>query len=83
MKLFLTALFSMTLAWDGALAGEYIIYVSNERSGDVSLIDGTSNEVVATIPVGKRPRGIHCAPDGKHVYVTLSGSPRMGPGVDR
>ena len=60
----------------------FAIYVSNERSGDVSVIDGQTNAVVATIPVGKRPRGIHCSPDGKHVYVVLSGSPRMAPGVD-
>src|SRR4051812_40193662 len=71
------------LALRCAAAADYFVYVSNERSGDVSVIDGARNEVVARIPVGKRPRGIHTAPDGKHVYVTLSGSPRMGPGVDR
>ncbi len=60
----------------------FAIYVSNERSGDVSIIDGQTNAVVATIPVGKRPRGIHSSPDGKHVYLVLSGSPRMAPGVD-
>ena len=32
-------------------------------------------QVVATIPVGKRPRGIHASPDGKTVYVALSGTP--------
>ena len=43
-------------------AGEpdaFDIYVTNERSGDVSVIDGETNAVVATIPAGKRPRGIH------------------------
>ena len=60
----------------------FAIYVSNERSGDVSVIDGQTNAVVATIPVGKRPRGIHRSPDGKHVYLVLSGSPSMAPGVD-
>src|SRR5205085_11593467 len=38
---------------------------------------------LATLPVGKRPRGIHCSPDGRRVYVALSGSPRMAPGADR
>ena len=71
------------LAIHCATAADVFVYVSNERSGDVSVINGTTNEVVRRIPVGKRPRGIHPAPDGKHVYVTLSGSPRMGPGVDR
>src|SRR5436309_13029221 len=60
----------------------YLVFVSNERSGDVSVIDGATDAVVATFPVGKRPRGIHAAPDGKRLFVTLSGSPRMAPGID-
>src|SRR5213595_789062 len=60
----------------------YLVFVSNERSGDVSVIDGATDAVVATVPVGKRPRGIHVTPDGKRLFVTLSGSPRMAPGVD-
>src|SRR4051794_38912708 len=57
----------------------YTVLVSNERSGDVTVIDGMRREVVATIPVGKRPRGVHGSPDGKHAYVALSGSPVNGP----
>jgi YVTN family beta-propeller protein len=34
---------------------------------------------VASIPVGKRPRGIHASPDGKFVYVALSGTPPSPP----
>ncbi|MGC2352809.1 MAG: hypothetical protein WA496_05375, partial [Candidatus Udaeobacter sp.] len=60
----------------------YLVFVSNERSGDVTVIDGESDAVVATFAVGKRPRGIHATPDGKRLFVTLSGSPRMAPGVD-
>src|SRR5437660_11243514 len=60
----------------------YDVFVSNERSGDVTVIDGTTDAVVATFPVGKRPRGIHTTPDGKRLFVTLSGSPRMAPGLD-
>src|SRR2546425_3002107 len=60
----------------------YLVFVSNERSGDVTVIDGKSDTVVATFAVGKRPRGIHAALDGKRVFVTLSGSPRMAPGLD-
>src|SRR6266513_6193180 len=60
----------------------YLVFVSNERSGDVSIIDGATDDVVATFKVGKRPRGIHAASDGKRVFVTLSGSPRMAPGLD-
>jgi YVTN family beta-propeller protein len=47
-----------------AEAQNYFVFVSNERSGDVSVIDGATDAVVATFKVGKRPRGIHATPDG-------------------
>src|SRR5580765_8751122 len=46
----------------------YLVFVSNERSGDVTVIDGAKDAVVATFPVGKRPRGIHAALDGTRVF---------------
>ncbi len=55
------------------------ICVSNEGSGDVTLIDASSHTIVATIAVGKRPRGIHASADGKLLYVALTGSPSEGP----
>jgi len=58
------------------------IYVSNEADGTVSVIDTSAQRVIATIPVGKRPRGLHVSHDGHRLYVALSGSPRGGPGVD-
>src|SRR4051794_35979420 len=63
----------------GESPGRYWVCVSNERSGDVTILDGADRSVVATIPVGKRPRGIHASPDGKRLYVALSGSPIAGP----
>jgi YVTN family beta-propeller protein len=60
----------------------YRIYVTNERSGDLSVIDSATHEVIATVPLGKRPRGIHASPDGRTIYVALSGSPIAPPGVD-
>lgn len=60
----------------------YRIYVTNERSGDLSVIDGITYEVIATVPLGKRPRGIHASPDRQTIYVALSGSPIAPPGVD-
>jgi YVTN family beta-propeller protein len=65
-----------------AESADYFVYVSNERSGDITVIDGATDSVVATFKAGKRPRGIHAAPDGKRLFVTLSGSPRMAPGLD-
>jgi YVTN family beta-propeller protein len=71
----LIALFSLTVK-----AGQnFEVYVSNEKSGDVTVINGSDNRVLATIPVGKRPRGIHAGPDGKTVYVALSGTPIAAP----
>jgi YVTN family beta-propeller protein len=58
------------------------IYVTNEVSGDLSVIDSGTHRVMATVPLGKRPRGIHPSPEGKTLYVALSGSPIAGPGVD-
>lgn len=60
-------------------AANYQVYVTNERSGDVTVINGGDFSVAATIPVGKRPRGIHASPDGKTVYVALSGTPIEAP----
>jgi YVTN family beta-propeller protein len=59
------------------------IYVTNEKSGDLSVIDSATNEVVATVPLGKRPRGIHVSPDHQTIYIALSGTPIAGPGVDQ
>jgi len=58
------------------------VYVTNESSGDISVIDAATQSVVATIKVGKRPRGVVVTRDGRALYVALSGSPNAGPGVD-
>ena len=56
------------------------IYVSNEVSGDLSIID-SSTFAVTNVHPGKRVRGIHASPDGNTIYIALSGSPIAGPGV--
>jgi YVTN family beta-propeller protein len=58
------------------------VYVSDENGGRVVVIDAAKDEVIASIPVGKRPRGIRVSPDGTHVLVALSGSPKSPPGTD-
>jgi YVTN family beta-propeller protein len=63
----------------GQASENYEIYVSNERSDNVTVIDGATRTAVATIPVGKRPRGIHVSPDGKRLYVAVSGTPPEPP----
>jgi len=58
------------------------LYVSDETGGAVIVIDAASAQVIARIPVGKRPRGIRLSADGTRLFVALSGSPISGPGVD-
>ena len=45
-----------------AESGAYRIYVTNETSGDMSVIDSATMNVIATVPLGKRPRGNPCEP---------------------
>jgi YVTN family beta-propeller protein len=68
---------SPIVAW--AAGTSYQVFVSNERSGDVTVINGSDFKVDGTISVGKRPRGIQASPDGKTVYVALSGTPIAAP----
>jgi YVTN family beta-propeller protein len=62
-----------------AAAQNYQVWVSNEKSGDITIIDGSSLKVIGTVTAGKRPRGIHTSPDGRTVYVALSGTPIEAP----
>ena len=64
------------------LQGAYGVYVTNEVSGDLTVIDPATNAAVATLPLGKRPRGIRVAPDRNELYIALSGSPISPPGTD-
>ena len=50
------------------------IYVTNEVSGDLTVIDSGNWNVIATVHLGKRPRGIHPSPDHKTLYISGQGS---------
>ena len=64
---------SLALAAAGAQpASPSLVFVSNEGSRTVSVVDVAARRVVATIPVGERPRGIQTSPDGRRVLVALS-----------
>jgi len=52
------------------------VVVSSEDSGDVRVVDARTDEVVRTIAVGKRPRGVRLSPDGRSLFVATSGSPK-------
>ena len=60
----------------------YLVFATNEISGDLTVIDGKTLRVLQTTPLGKRPRGLSLSADGRLLYVALSGSPIGGPGVD-
>lgn len=71
-------LFKPALAVSGQVPqlSSLLVYVTNEGSNNVSVINRQSGEVVATIMVGKRPRGIAVGArrDSLRVYVANSGS---------
>jgi uncharacterized protein (TIGR03437 family) len=48
-------------------------YVANFGSDNVSVIDTSSNTVVATVMVGSQPQGIAITPDGAFAYVANCG----------
>jgi YVTN family beta-propeller protein len=51
------------------------IYVTNGDydNNNVSVIDGASNEVIVTVPVGHSPWGVAVNPNTKRIYVADSG----------
>src|SRR6516225_2935023 len=55
----------------GTSAGAFTAYVSNEKSNTISVIDTDKFQVVKTIKVGQRPRGIELTKDGKYVLVAV------------
>src|SRR3989475_8064181 len=69
------ALLAASLGLGSTRAGaELRVFVTNEKSDDVTVIDAATRAVVGTIRVGKRPRGVAVSPDGRRVYVTNSNS---------
>ena len=68
-----------TTAATADTTGGELAYVTNEGSGDLTIIDASNDSVVGTITVGTRPRGIRLSQDGRTAYVALSGSPRCPP----
>jgi YVTN family beta-propeller protein len=50
-----------------------MVYVSNQGSNSVSVIDGRTDRVVATVGVGARPLGVGVAPAKDLIYVANGG----------
>jgi YVTN family beta-propeller protein len=56
-------------------------YVSNEDGQSVTVIDTDKAAVVATVQIGKRPRGLKLSQDGSQLFVAVSGLPKCPPSV--
>src|SRR5690554_6061121 len=68
------------LAFGAAFAQEedtYRLYVANEYSADITVVDTATDEVIDTITISGRPgevrpRGMAVSPDGRIIYVSIS-----------
>jgi len=66
---------AVALSFSGAvLAADVRLFVTNEKSDNVTVIDAAGQKVIATIPVGQRPRGIAVSRDGGKIFVANSNS---------
>ena len=45
------------------------IYVSNEKSNTLTVLDGKTYQVIRSIKTCKRPRGVHFSKDRKQFFV--------------
>ena len=53
-------------------------YVPNEGSGNLSVIDTQTDQVVYEFPAGKKPRGTVISLDGTRAYVSDQPGNRLG-----
>jgi YVTN family beta-propeller protein len=45
-------------------------YTANDKDGTVSVVDTSTNAVVARLPTGVSPTSVAVTPDGRKAYVT-------------
>jgi YVTN family beta-propeller protein len=45
------------------------VFISNGKEATVSIIDTSTDHIIGTVPVGKRPWNMAITPDGKILYV--------------
>ena len=72
MKYFISVIVLFLGCYQLVHAASGRIFITNERSNDISVIDGASLEIERTIEVGDRPRGIGISPDGTELYIAVS-----------
>jgi YVTN family beta-propeller protein len=52
---------------------DHLIYVTNQLDNTLSVIDGSTYHVVATVPVGAFPAGVVVSSDRRHAYIAQGG----------
>ena len=75
---FAASLMALAVAWEPtsslAAAASTAVFVTNSGSDTISVVDGATDAVVATIPVGQKPWAVAVSKDGSTAYVSNSGS---------
>jgi YVTN family beta-propeller protein len=49
------------------------LFISNEETAEVTVLDVSTGKVTRMVPVGREPEGVTVRPEGKVVYVTCEG----------
>lgn len=65
-----------------ALAAPDKVFVADEESNTVSILDAASFKKIAAVPVGREPHNVQISPDGKLAWVTNNGEQAM-PGMGK
>src|SRR4030067_3397633 len=73
MKTFVSVIIIYTLTLGIACAEPTgRIFVTNEKTNTISVIDSKTHQIETTLEIGKRPRGIGFSPDHSELYVAVS-----------
>ena len=76
LKFLKCAVFAMAAAAGPSLAAPGMVYIADEGSDTVSVLDAESFKKVATVAVGREPHNVQLSPDGKLAWVTTNGERR-------
>jgi YVTN family beta-propeller protein len=79
VRVLVSLLIASVLALAAAPAGAAALFITNTKSDSISVIDTTTFEVTATIPLGKgKPNRVVFQPDGKTAWVVYDKSHDLG-----
>ena len=61
----------LMLLWAGCIRAE-TVYVTLEKDNALAIVDSASKQLIRTVGIGQRPRGIALSQDYRHLYVAAS-----------